>query len=68
MLGSPLFLNLQINYPIRIKDIPFKSSHLRLIRIKDIPFKSFQLGSNSFGLTLFLFNITNDDYKLAWIS
>ena len=26
---SPLIFNLQINYPIRIKDIPFKSSHLR---------------------------------------
>ena len=25
---SPLIFNLQINYPIRIKDIPFKSSHL----------------------------------------
>ena len=25
---SPLIFNLQINYPIRFKDIPFKSSHL----------------------------------------
>ena len=26
---SPLIFNLQINYPIRIKDIPFKSFQLR---------------------------------------
>ena len=64
---SPLIFNLQTNYPIRIKDIPFKSFQLwsNNLSLKDIGIRKFEFVAKA--QLLLEWNVKGKSLHLIWL-